>query len=182
MKLSIKPLLCLLTVVSAACLATAPAGPVPLQPSHKMMWRLQLLLPNRPDFSIGVQQLGSDVKPFGILPLENASMSALKVVGQEQSTDILVTLYAVKNYKKGMKCAELKALAIQPLGSFLAPKNKPVEIASLSPYGISNLHLAAYLAEELGAKCCSCDGIHCCPNPGACFDDCNGCGMCCNTM
>jgi hypothetical protein len=183
MRLPSMRLLCLLTLVSATYLAAAPAKSAPSKSQQKMAWRLQLSIPTKPDFGIAVQQIGSDFRPFGILPLENASISALKVVAQEQKTDILVNLYAVKDYRKGLKCQELKALTIESLGTFLVPKNKPVEIASLSPVGVGSLHMAAYeeIAPDPSGGCCTCAGISCCPTKGHCFDDCNGCGQCCSS-
>lgn len=174
-----KAVLALLTLFSVG--ATVGATPGRNEIPKQTVWMVRVSIPDRPDFSVAAQKLDSDVKPFGVIPLKDASIPAIEVRAQERQSDFVIRLYAAKDYKPKMKCEELRAMLIEPAATLTAPKGKPITTASLAAYGVPSVRLLAYQIQgpvgEFG-PCCGCGDLFCCPRSGNCLS-CGTCGDCC---
>lgn len=165
------------------CIGTIlAAAPGNSETSKPRLWMVKVSIPDRPDFSVAVQPLGSQEKPFGVIPLKNAGIPAVEVTAEERQDDFVIRLYAAKDFKPGMKCQELRAMMTEPVATLTALKGKLTTTESLAPYGVPTIGLLAYQKQgPVGYErplCCYCGKLACCPAPGHCLT-CADCGTCC---
>lgn len=163
--------------------ATLAAAPGRNETGGQMIWMVQVSIPERPDFSVAVQETGREGKSFGVIPLKDAGIPAIAVTAQEGKHGFLVNLYAAKNFKPGMKCQELRAMMVDPVETLMAAKGQFITTTSFVGYGVPSIGLLAYQKQGPAGKirpigCCGCGTLTCCPNAGQCID-CSICGMCC---
>jgi hypothetical protein len=83
-------------------------------------------------------------------------------------------------------CEAVRTWKARSIGSYLiGGTEESLQLADLTRFGLPALRVSVvrttYAPATAEDGCCDCSGTICCPNPGKCFTDCDGCGMCCTT-